>query len=102
MFPPPSTKRAGTPSNGRAKPTAEAAREQAEARPVADPKTVENNVFSTHGALQAMGGQWTHGYLPPTTTEEARPEGQRINMVTAIRRTLDAEMALNDRVRPVW
>ncbi len=77
---------------------AEAAREQAEARPVADPLTVERNVFSEVGALQTMGGQWTHGYASPAVTTAARPEGQRINMVTAIRRTLDQEMALNERV----
>lgn len=77
---------------------AEAAREAAEARPVADPLTVERNVFSEAGALQDMGGQWTHGYAPAATTDAAQPEGQRINMVTAIRRTLDQEMTLNARV----
>ena len=82
----------------RAQADAEAARERAEARPVADPETVERNVFSEAGALQTMGGQWTAGYLPPAGTEVATPEGQRINMVTAIRRTLDQEMALNKRV----
>jgi 2-oxoisovalerate dehydrogenase E1 component len=77
---------------------AETAREAAEARSVADPLTVERNVFSEEGALQAMGGQWTHGYVPGATTGEAKPEGQRINMMTAIRRTLEQEMAINDRV----
>ena len=77
---------------------AEAARERAEARPVADPLTVTRNVFSQAGDLQAMGGQWSRGYVPPPATAEPKPEGQRINMVTAIRRTLDHEMTLNDRV----
>jgi 2-oxoisovalerate dehydrogenase E1 component len=77
---------------------AEAARERAEARPVADPETVLRNVFSEGGALQAMGGQWTCGYAPPASTAEPAPEEQRINMVTAIRRTLEHEMAINDRV----
>ena len=76
---------------------AEAARERAEARGVAVPETVLDNVFF-EGALQAEGGQWRHGYEAPACDAEARSEGQRLNMVTAIRRTLDQEMALNDRV----
>jgi 2-oxoisovalerate dehydrogenase E1 component len=77
--------------------TAEHAREVAEARPVADPETVLRHVFY-EGELQKIGGQWTHGYTPPASTEEPRPEGQRINMVTAIRRTLDRELEINPRV----
>ena len=82
----------------RAQADAEVARERAEARPVADPATVEKHVFAEAGTLQAMGGQWTCGYAPPAATDIAKPEGQRLNMVTAIRRTLDQEMAINDRV----
>ncbi len=73
------------------------ARESAEARGVADPETVLANVFY-EGAMQQVGGQWTHGYVPPASTEDPRPDGQRINMVTAIRRTLDHELAVNPRV----
>ena len=82
----------------RARADAEAAREQAEARPVADPETVIRHVFSEAGALQAMGGQRTHGYVPPPSDATPQAEGQRLNMVTAIRRTLDHEMSINDRV----
>ena len=77
---------------------AEAARERAEARAVADPATVTTHVFAEESAPQAMGGLLTHGVQPPATTDRAVPEGQRINMVTAIRRTLDQEMASNERV----
>jgi 2-oxoisovalerate dehydrogenase E1 component len=77
--------------------TAEHAREVAEARPVADPETVLRHVFY-EGEMQKVGGQWSHGYQPPAATEEPRPEGQRINMVTAIRRTLDRELEVNPRV----
>ncbi|WP_300535391.1 transketolase C-terminal domain-containing protein [Sphingosinicella sp.] len=76
---------------------AEAARERAEARPVADPETVMRNVFF-EGDLQTVGGQWTHGYTPPASTDQPKPEGQRINMVTAIRRTLEHELEVNERV----
>jgi 2-oxoisovalerate dehydrogenase E1 component len=77
--------------------TAEHAREVAEARPVADPETVLRHVFF-EGEMQKVGGQWSHGYEAPTADEEPRPEGQRINMVTAIRRTLDGELEVNPRV----
>jgi len=75
----------------------EAARAEAEARNVADPETVTRNVFY-EGEMQERGGQWTHGYQVPGSTETPRPEGQRINMVTAIRRTLDRELEINPRV----
>jgi 2-oxoisovalerate dehydrogenase E1 component len=81
----------------RADSDAEAARERAEARGVADPETVLRNVFF-EGTLQTEGGQWNHGYIAPDTTEVPQPAGQRINMVTAIRRTLEREMELNPRV----
>ena len=81
----------------RAAEDAEGARAQAEARPVADPDTVMRHVFSEEGAPQAMGGRPRGGLVAPST-ETPRPDGGRINMVTAIRRTLDGEMALNPRV----
>ena len=77
---------------------AERARETAEARPVAPLDSVMRNVFSEEGALQAMGGQWSKGYAPPATSDTPVGGGQRINMVTAIRRTLDHELEINPRV----
>ena len=77
---------------------AESSREEAEARGIASPDTVLRNVFSEADDLQVMGGQWNHGYRAPLATDMAKPAGQRINMVTAIRRTLDHEMDINDRV----
>ncbi|MGZ8296276.1 MAG: alpha-ketoacid dehydrogenase subunit alpha/beta [Allosphingosinicella sp.] len=75
----------------------EAARQEAEARGVSDPERVLDHVFYD-GEMQMMGGQWTHGYRAPRSHEEPKPEGQRINMVTAIRRTLDHELGVNERV----
>lgn len=75
----------------------EQARVAAEARPVAQPESVLANVFY-EGEMQQVGGQWTHGYRAPPSTETPKPEGQRINMVTAIRRTLDRELEINPRV----
>lgn len=76
---------------------AERAREAAEARPISTPETVMTNVFY-EGQMQTEGGQWANGYTPPLSSEIAKPEGQRINMVTAIRRTLDHELEINDHV----
>lgn len=70
----------------------------AEQRPVAKPASVTRFVFSEDGALQAEGGLWRTGYVAPATTDVAAPEGARINMITAIRRTLDHELAVNPRV----
>jgi 2-oxoisovalerate dehydrogenase E1 component len=75
----------------------ERARATAEARGLAQPESLLANVFY-EGEMQQVGGQWTHGYKAPPSHEEPRPEGQRINMVTAIRRTLDRELEINPRV----
>ncbi|MFT0532134.1 transketolase C-terminal domain-containing protein [Castellaniella hirudinis] len=73
------------------------ARTQAEARPLAEPESVLQHRFHD-GDLQKMGGQYPQGYVAPPTTQHAQTGGQRINMVTAIRKTLDHELSINDRV----
>jgi len=55
-------------------------------------------VFFEPGELQTQGGQWTEGYVPPASTDVAQGDGQRINMITAIRRTLDHELSVNPKV----
>ncbi|HEY0412172.1 MAG TPA: transketolase C-terminal domain-containing protein [Allosphingosinicella sp.] len=75
----------------------EEARAAAEARGISDPESLLEHVFY-EGEMQRLGGQWTHGYRAPRSHEEPKPEGQRINLVTAIRRTLDHELAINKRV----
>jgi 2-oxoisovalerate dehydrogenase E1 component len=72
----------------------DAARAEAEARPVSLPEDVTRNVFF-EGELQGIGGR---AGLDVPTIDQPAPEGQRINMVTAIRRTLDQELAANPRV----
>ncbi|WP_019280279.1 alpha-ketoacid dehydrogenase subunit alpha/beta [Rhizobium grahamii] len=76
---------------------AEQARIEAESRDVSSPESVVRHVFF-EGDLQSMGGQYSAGYRPPESSDEAAPDGQRINMVTAIRRTLDHELSINERV----
>jgi 2-oxoisovalerate dehydrogenase E1 component len=81
----------------RAKADVDAARERAEARPVTEPSGVTTHVFSDGSPLQTQGGLRVEGWQPPASTDQPRPEGQRINMVTAIRRTLDHELSTNPK-----
>ncbi len=72
------------------------------ARPLPDPRELTRHVFwqSADGTreLQRQGGLAPEGCAPAPSSSEPRPEGARINMLTAIRRTLDAELALNPRM----
>ena len=70
---------------------------EAEARGVTAAASVAEGVYF-EGKMQKVGGLWKSGYTPPPSTDEPKPEGQRINMVTAIRRTLEQELASNPRV----
>lgn len=84
----------------RAQADVEAAREKAEALPVADPSTVTNNVFSGD-ELQKQGGlrsEFGGNFTAPKGNTTPAPEGSRINMVTAIRKVLDHELSLNDKM----
>ncbi len=81
----------------------ERARQIAERRPAAEPSSVTRFVFSEtdhNGApiLQTEGGQWNAGYHAPAMSATPSPEGARINMITAIRRTLDHELSINPRL----
>ena len=81
----------------------ESALASVDARPWTDPGRVRRYVFSeqdTDGAVEAQlqGGLIGAGLAAPAGSFEPRPEGPRINMLTAIRRTLDHELAVNPRV----
>jgi 2-oxoisovalerate dehydrogenase E1 component len=81
----------------RSKALVQDASEAAQARPVSDPGRVATHVYF-EGAFQHRGGVWAEGWMPPKTSEQPRVTGERINMVTATRRTLDHELSLNDRM----
>jgi 2-oxoisovalerate dehydrogenase E1 component len=72
------------------------------ARPLPDPQQLTRHVFSqdADGAreLQLQGGLAPEGFAFAPSSTEPRPEAARINMLTAIRRTLDVELALNPRM----
>ena len=48
--------------------------------------------------LQSVGGLWPEGHVYPKTSQNPAPEGPRINMVTAIRRTLEHELETNPKM----
>jgi 2-oxoisovalerate dehydrogenase E1 component len=75
----------------------QAAVAEAEARGVSSPDEVTSQVFY-EGEMQQVGGLWNSGYEPPPSTDKRHPDGQRINMVTAIRRALEQELEANPRV----
>ena len=72
----------------------EKAREEAESRGVSRPERVLDHVFY-EGTPSAVGGG---AGLEDAGIDQPLPEGQRINMVTAIRRVLDQELAANPKM----
>jgi 2-oxoisovalerate dehydrogenase E1 component len=73
------------------------------ARAAPDVTRVRRHLFSeclANGTpdLQAQGGVRCEGVLPPSGTPRADPQGPRINLVTAVRRTLQHELAQNPRL----
>jgi 2-oxoisovalerate dehydrogenase E1 component len=75
---------------------------RAQARPQPDPHSLTEHVFAANDAgartVQEQGGLLPEGLVFAPSSRMARPEGARINMLTAIRRTLDVELGLNPRM----
>jgi 2-oxoisovalerate dehydrogenase E1 component len=72
-------------------------------RPQPEPADIQRFVFSETGdngrtQLQQQGGLWPTGHVFPATSRVAQTEGERINMLTAIRRTLDVELTGNPKL----
>ena len=77
--------------------------ERADALPPPDPAGVRRFVFSESRDdgppdIQAQGGIWADGVSLPAGTTQADSQGPRINLVTAVRRTLERELAVNPRM----
>jgi 2-oxoisovalerate dehydrogenase E1 component len=86
-----------------AKADVDAALDAALARPEPPPSEVARHVRTETRAdgtadLQLVGGLAPAGHRFPPGTEVPRPEPARINMLTAIRRTLEHELATNPRM----
>lgn len=72
-------------------------------RPEPSTATVSRHVFEETAPdgtreLQQVGGLGPSGHEFPTGTETPTPEPARINMLTAIRRTLESELASNPKM----
>src|SRR5207237_9538545 len=80
----------------------ERAVEGALARPPPAPASLMQHVFFENPdgtrALQEQRGLAPEGHVAAPASRTARPSGPRINMLTAIRRTLDVELAVNPRM----
>ncbi len=76
----------------------EAAIARALAQPAPDPRQLTRFVYSEPGVPQEQGGLLPEGANLPVLIQAAHPEATRINMLTAIRRTLDGELARNPRM----
>jgi 2-oxoisovalerate dehydrogenase E1 component len=75
------------------------AAEQAQAEAVPDVKTVTHFVLSTPAKPQLVGGILPENIQLPGGSEEPNvTDPRRINMIEAIRRTLDVELAANPRL----
>jgi 2-oxoisovalerate dehydrogenase E1 component len=73
------------------------------ARPEPDRSTVTRYRYTERTAagepeLQQRGGLAPEGHEFPPSSETPRPEGARINLLTAVRRTLEHELRTNPRV----
>lgn len=80
-----------------------AAVDRAKERPEPDTSRVTRYVFEETGAdgkpeIQIRGGLATTDYQPAPANETPAPSGPRLNMLTAIRKTLDHELAVNKRM----
>lgn len=77
--------------------------EAARSRPQPDPKTIERYAFSETTEdgqvdLQLRGGLAPEGHQFPPSSSDPQPEPARINMLTAIRRTLEYELKTNPKL----
>lgn len=82
----------------KAKETIEEASEAALNRPEPDPAQTEKYAFAEEDDIQTIGGLFVDGHEFPESSEDPKPEKQRINIVEAIRRTLRYELETNPRV----
>ena len=77
---------------------AQAALEEAQASPEADVTQITDQVWYNPADPAEVGGLEAEDIYLPKGTDEASLSGKRINMLDAIRLTLDSELALNDRM----
>ena len=74
-----------------------AALEEAEAAPEPDPETTTHHLYYC-GEPPLQGGLRPEGALLPLGPDRPEPAGPRVNLIDAVRRALEAEMARNPRL----
>jgi 2-oxoisovalerate dehydrogenase E1 component len=74
-----------------------AALEEAESRPEPDPSQVKRHVYY-EGMAPLQGGLRPENAGIPLGSDTPKPSGARINLIDAVRRTLEVEMKQNPRV----
>jgi 2-oxoisovalerate dehydrogenase E1 component len=87
----------------RAQAAVAAACQRIEQREAPDPARATRYVFAERAAdgtqdLQLQGGVRADGYVPLSGTDQPSSRGPRINLVTAVRRTLERELEVNPRL----
>ncbi len=78
--------------------TAKKAAENAWNRNDPDQSTLKKMLSSGYSEIQKIGGLYAEGYQKPDSTTDPQPEKQRINIVEAVRRTLDHELESNNKL----
>ncbi len=76
----------------------EEALEGALARPEPDPARVRRYLYAEPGRPASRGGLEAAGISLPEGSAQPSPEPARINLLTAVRRTLESELAANPRM----
>lgn len=71
---------------------------EAEADPEPEPSTATGRVFAADSPRPQVGGLAAEGVQLPPSTEEAREEGPRMNLIDGVRKTLETELAANNRL----
>lgn len=63
-----------------------------------DPATAKKYVFFDAEKVQKVGGLAAEGIALPNGSDTAKEEGPRMNLIHAVRQTLDNELVVNDRL----
>jgi 2-oxoisovalerate dehydrogenase E1 component len=71
--------------------------EVAEGAPEPDPESATEHIFF-NGTAPKQGGLRPENALPEMGEDTPQPQGARINLIDAVRRTLESEMKLNSRL----
>ena len=72
--------------------------ERAKQLPQPDPANLKRFVYAEKDQVQFRGWLAASGHQLPVSSFDSKPEGARLNMLTAIRKTLDFELATNPKV----